>query len=1725
MLPLQSEKLSLDGPVTVRFNIRMDAESVEQNFSLSGPEGDSVQGSFEWAEDQKSFDFIPEKMLARNSSYTVRINPGAQSFGGLPIRTSFETVRTTYPGFAASASTPPDFQSYYANYGQYTITFTTPLDKETYKDFIQTSPEISVGNFYLMNDDTTLNISGYFKPETNYTVILDPQLQDRWGGKLNQGITYTFTTPPALASLTIISGDTGNNMVFIPAEASELVLQATNINTIDLEIAPISMDEVITLLHPDNYSYRQSYRPNQVETSTQTVNPTRNQSQIITLPLTYQGKALEPGAYYLGVSSPDITEEGMNQSQKLYLIVSDNHMTMKISPDQVFVWVTKLSDYAPLAGVPVSVYTTEGDLLAEGVTDANGLFISAIDGYPEPYTSFFSLAGDPGENTFAFSVSTWGLTYSLYQMGISLDTYPARTDAYIYTDRPIYRPGNTVYFKAVVFDRENGLPVSSGLDSIDVAVYGDPGMSGLPVSLFEATLTLDDFGTVTGEVLIPEDSPPGFYHIELTRDEQAIQSLYFDVANYRKPEMEVSVTLEPKELLAGTTLDAQIQADYYFGVPVSGQTFNWALYRDDATFSLPGYHVGPLSSGWLLPRMVDYSPLGTAVASGTGTTDAQGHAALTFSDADLRLDEVPTGSTQQFNLEVTVTDESGFPVSYRDKALVHPEEFYIGVRPEIYFGVAETPFDFSIQTVDWDQQAVGNIPIKATFETIEWEIEDTGDIEQPYKYIATTSFVSSASPVTGADGKARVSFTPQNAGTYQLTLRSGDAVTQVVVWVSGSSAAVWPRQMLNQIELTPDAETYQPGQIAQVFFPNPFGGAAKALVTVERGKVMDTQVLDVEGSGLSVQIPLTEESIPNVYVSVLLLGKTANGDPDYRQGIVNLPVTPIEKTLQVELTLDPTLTVPGESINATLKITDSSGKPVQGEFSVAVIDKAVLALVEPNSLPILEDLYGERPLSVQTSYSLKTYTTQLALNAIELGRGGGGDNMESQPTLREEFPDTAFWQANVVTGADGTAQLVIPLPDSLTTWVVDVRGLTDTYQVGQAEGEVVTQKELMVRPVTPRFLVDGDEVEMAAIVHNNTSQDRQVDVALQASGFTLIDETQQSQTMTIPANDSVRVAWWGMVNSVDSVELIFQAESGALSDASKPVWGDLSVLKYSVPNTFSTSGQLAEEGQRLELVSLPSSVETSAGTLTIELTPSLTSTLIEGLDAMETLPYEDTISILSRLLANLSAWQALTDLGVDSPQLGVSLQNLVDQGVRQLLDAQHFDGGWSWWAGDSFYDPPSDPFISAYVLLGLEQAQDAGVDFDSYYLDNAVEYLSSMLDRPSEIGVSWELDRLAFEIYALRNTNISLSSTIEGLYARRSELSPWAQAFLALTIHDSGGTVERVNTLLSDLEASAVRSATGVHWESDQVSWLLPGTPLFNTAVGIYTLAKLDPASSSLPMALRYLLAHRNSMGIWSSTFETSWSLMAVTAALQGTGDYQADFDFQATVNDTLIAKGTASGTNALNSVVATVPINDLNPDWPNALLIERGEGSGTLYYRADLQTFQTAVTADPINKGINLSREYYLAGEGCPGGKDCVPIDSLALPTDGVAPLITVSLSIVIAHDMYNLMLEDYIPAGTEVLNQNFLTSQTLTETDLPVVDSRNPYSSGWGWWFFNEPQIYDDHLLWTANYIPAGTYTLTYEILPYQRGTFQVLPAQAWQYFFPEVQGTSGGDLFTIE
>jgi len=244
------------------------------------------------------------------------------------------------------------------------------------------------------------------------------------------------------------------------------------------------------------------------------------------------------------------------------------------------------------------------------------------------------------------------------------------------------------------------------------------------------------------------------------------------------------------------------------------------------------------------------------------------------------------------------------------------------------------------------------------------------------------------------------------------------------------------------------------------------------------------------------------------------------------------------------------------------------------------------------------------------------------------------------------------------------------------------------------------------------------------------------------------------------------------------------------------------------------------------------------------------------------------------------------------------------------------------------------------------------------------------------------------------------------------------------------------------------------------------------------------------------------------------WSRMALTEFMQGTGELAGNFSYQAEVNGGALAQGQAGGDTRLSDVSAEVPVAQLYAEYPNALNIQRGEGPGRLYYTAYLNVMRPVEDVEALSSGISLERGYYPLAESPEAGLPA-PIQSAP-----AGDSIRVRLTLTLEHEAYYLAVEDYIPAGAEILNASLKTSQQ----GLSEYNRAAPFEDGWGWWYFNDPQIYDDHIAWTADSLPAGTYELTYLLTINQPGEYRVLPARAWEFYFPEVQGSSAGAIFEI-
>ncbi|MCX6066786.1 MAG: hypothetical protein NT121_13680, partial [Chloroflexi bacterium] len=257
------------------------------------------------------------------------------------------------------------------------------------------------------------------------------------------------------------------------------------------------------------------------------------------------------------------------------------------------------------------------------------------------------------------------------------------------------------------------------------------------------------------------------------------------------------------------------------------------------------------------------------------------------------------------------------------------------------------------------------------------------------------------------------------------------------------------------------------------------------------------------------------------------------------------------------------------------------------------------------------------------------------------------------------------------------------------------------------------------------------------------------------------------------------------------------------------------------------------------------------------------------------------------------------------------------------------------------------------------------------------------------------------------------------------------------------------------------------------------------------------------------------------SSYETAWVILALNKYMQASGELRGDFTFSAALNGAPLAQGQASGPQNMTTVTTTAALTQLNLSGANSLLINKQDGTGKLYYRAALTVDRPVETAPALARGLTVSRQFLACSE-----KDCQPVSAYQMKPDE-SGRVSVRLTVTLPNDAYYLMVEDHIPAGADILDSSLKTSQQGQQDQSVQVqyDPADPFGEGWGWWYFNQPQIYSDHILWSADYLPAGTYELTYTIVPSLAGQYRVLPAHAWLSYFPEVQGTSAGTVFEIK
>ncbi len=989
--------------------------------------------------------------------------------------------------------------------------------------------------------------------------------------------------------------------------------------------------------------------------------------------------------------------------------------------------------------------------------------------------------------------------------------------------------------------------------------------------------------------------------------------------------------------------------------------------------------------------------------------------------------------------------------------------------------------------------------------------EQAEDGNYYWKSTADRTPVFTTTATTDAEGTTSIQFVPEVGGQVQITASGTDAAGNQIssaayIWVSAAADqyVAWPRENNDRMELVADKKLYAPGDTARILVPNPYTGPVQALVTIERSGVIDARVVELDGSSETLEIPITGAYIPNIYVGVVIVKGVdeSNPYPTTRHGYVMLPVDTSEKALTVEIEPSSTTFRPGDTVTYTVTLRDNQGNPAPAvETSFALVDKAVLDLAgnAGATSSLLDIFYYERPLGVNTGSLLVINKDRVSQQLTEGGKGGGGGGGDGGLEVRQDFPDTAYWRADLVSDENGVIQFSVKLPDSLTTWRLTAKGVSAETLVGEATNDILTTKELQVRPALPRFFTAGDRAIVGGVVVN-AGEEPMTDGAftIEVSGATL--ETEQTTgTFDLNPNESVRFDFpLAVAADAESVVVTMTATAGAYSDG---VRMELPVLRYETPEVVGTSGVVPVEGIT-EAIYVPAQA-TDNGELQVTLDASLAAGMIDGLTYLEHYLYECNEQTVSRFLPNLFTVRALRELEIDDPELESSLSYQLGIGVQRLVGRQNPDGGWGYWAQQE-----STPFITAYVLWGLASANEMGYAVDQTVLDQAASYLETQFMAPDQ-ALPWQLNQMAFMHYVLSALDRGDAGRMSTLYDVRARLASYGEALLAMAMHNVDATDSRVLTLVDDLVGSAELTATGASWHDAIVDYEIMSTDTRSTAIVLAALTQLDPQQPILPNVVRWLMSAREA-GHWSSTQETAWSIIGLTDWMVASGELAADYDWTVTLNDTQMGSGHFSADNLTEQERLQVAVADLLRDQANLLRFSRSADPGQLYYTTQLQYYLDALAVEPLDRGIVIDRRFRQGDE--------------RVSTVQSGDIVSVTVTIVAPTDLYHLLVEAPIPAGLEPLDPNLPGGNLYDQYGQPALKPVNASQGGWYNWTPSFLDYRDDKVALFATYLPAGTYEYTFTARAATAGEFRVLPAQGEMMYFPEVWGRSSGELFTV-
>jgi uncharacterized protein YfaS (alpha-2-macroglobulin family) len=889
-------------------------------------------------------------------------------------------------------------------------------------------------------------------------------------------------------------------------------------------------------------------------------------------------------------------------------------------------------------------------------------------------------------------------------------------EAAVFTERGVYRPGETVFLQALVRDgtlrAPAPFPALFRVRRPDGRVFKD-----LPV-------TLDAFGSADTQVVLPAYLPTGRYTLELVLPGTftVLGETIVALEDFVPPQIRVDLAAPAARHEAGASLPFTVRAEHLFGRAAGGlKAKGYATIKavPFAPAAWKGWQFGDDEK----PFSSVYRPLGDQVL------DESGRAQFAVETSDAWRPPAALQVVQQ----AVVTESSGRAVAAYGSSPLDVYPFYIGLRcsQEGTLRVGETQRVSVVEVAPDGTAAPSDKPLLLQLARVQWSSALRRNRAGRYEWTSERQLTVVREDTLAAGGEARAwEFAVETGGEYLL--KASDPGSGASTSLRFHAAAPdqewveWSREKPDRVDLALDRESYRPGDTARLLIKAPFTGTA--LLTVESDRVLEQRVIALEKNTAEIEVPLREDYAPNVYCTVTLL-RPAVAESVWSAhralGAIAVPVEPENRRLEVALTV-PATNRPQAGLPVRLSVRDGRGAPVAGAVTVMAVDEAICRLTAFATPDPLDVFLAQRRLGIEP-FDLYRELMPVLADELESAASAGGDDdaglqRRLNPIKANRFKPVALWQAAVLLDTNGEASAELPLPEfsgELRVMAVAYNGT----QSGSADTSVKVKRSLVVQPSLPRFLAVGDACEALVDLFNESGREAKLQVRVTCGGPLSVAEAEQALTLAAGESRALRMPL--QAGAVPGRALWTLEVSGAAETYRETL--ELAVRPAGGSRVASLFQPVAA-GQSLDLRAPADWLAASvAQDLQVSGQPALR--LARALDYVLNYPYgclEQTVSGAFPLLYAADLAQRVLPQSVAVADVGTYVQ----AGILRALSMQQGDGSFALWP----YERGTDRGASLYAAHFLVEARRAGYPVPEDRVEAALKWLAERLDRPRDHG-------------------------------------------------------------------------------------------------------------------------------------------------------------------------------------------------------------------------------------------------------------------------------------------------------------------------------------------------------------------------------------------------------